>query len=391
MQHELSKATVLFVDDEPNVLASIRRNLRRHARELVLEFAGGVDEALKILATTSIDVVVTDVNMPLKTGFDLIEAMTADPTLAHIPVIVLTGNAEVDLKRRALDLGAADLLSKPSSSEDILARLRSVLRIKQSQDELRKLNSKLESLVELRTAALERARMELVWRLGLAGEFRDNETGNHVLRVGYYCRRIADELCLRSDFCDLIFLTSPLHDVGKIGVPDGILLKPARLTPDEWQIMQRHTEYGAAMLQAEFVDPRLEHLGRQRPSVSVEAGETNPFANMAAQIALQHHEKWNGSGYPQRLAGKAISIEARITAVADVFDALGSVRPYKKAWADADILELFNKERGEHFDPAIVDAALAAWDDLCTIREQLADEPGEASNEMDPTGNPKAA
>ena len=209
-----------------------------------------------------------------------------------------------------------------------------------------------------------------MWRLGVAGEYRDNETGNHVLRVGYFARELARRLGMEKDTCETLFLAAPLHDIGKIGIPDGILLKPGKLTDEEWVTMRRHAEYGARILRSRFVDPRALDRGQ-----TAEEGlaPTNPLMEMAANIAEGHHERWDGTGYPKGLAGEDIPIEARITAVADVYDALRSVRPYKPAYPQEKVLRIMRESSGNHFDPGVYEAFVASLKNFAEISEHLED------------------
>ena len=363
---------ILFVDDEPLVLRSIGRMLARRVG-WSLDFASSVEEAWSKLDAQPYDALVTDVNMPGRSGFDLLGDVRRDERFATMPVVVLTGAGNVDFKRRALDLGASDLLDKPVDREDLMARLRNAIRLKDQQDELRRQRAQLEDLVRARTLALERARIELVWRLGVAGEYRDNETGYHVVRVGYFARHLARVLGMDPSFSDTLFLTAPLHDIGKIGIPDGILLKPGTLNPTEWEVMRRHTEIGAQILRARFEHPvNLEGVA----DAEALAGDIkNPFVDMAAAVALAHHERWDGNGYPYKLKGEAIPVEARITAVADVFDALSSERPYKEAFPEEKVLAIMARGAGTHFDPEIYEAFLRTLDDFREIREAFVDVP----------------
>jgi putative two-component system response regulator len=242
------KKRILFVDDEPNFLNGLRRMLRDKREEWDMTFVHSVDEALRALAEESYDAIVSDVNMPLKTGFDLLAALAANPATQTIPTIILTGNAESDLKRRALDMGATDLLNKPVLVEDLRARIQSALRLKIYQDALKAQNEVLEQRVRERTRELEISRLDIIWRLAKAGEYRDEDTGDHVLRVACCSRILAENLDLPRETVERIFLASPLHDIGKIGIPDGILLKRGSLSERERTLMETHCKIGANVL-----------------------------------------------------------------------------------------------------------------------------------------------
>jgi len=367
-----SKSKILFVDDETQITETLSLALTRRSKEYEIVGANSVDEALERLSTDSFDVVVTDVQMPGRSGFDLLDEIRSDERLKAIPVIVITGMGDQEMKRQAIDRGADDLLAKPISVADLVARLKSALRIKRYQDELRHQNENLEQVVASRTAQLEMARVELLWRLGVAGEFRDNETGNHVLRVGYFTRELSRTLGLDDEFSETVFLAAPLHDIGKIGIPDSILLKPGKLTDVEWITMRRHTEFGAQILRSKFVDPRAV-LDEQHLPGSLSQTVSDGLMLTAANIALNHHERWDGSGYPNGISGEEIPIEARLTTIADVYDALSSVRPYKPAFPEEKVLSIMREGVGTQFDPTVFDAFERSLDVFRSIQRSLRD------------------
>lgn len=362
------KKKILFVDDEQNFLDGIRRMLRDQRDSWSMEFVNGVEEALERCAEIEFDTVVSDVNMPVKTGLDLLEALRGDERTRTIPIIILTGNAETDLKRQALDLGATDLLNKPVGHEDLVARLRSVLRLKEYQDELRDQNAYLEQRVRERTADLENARRDIIWRLAKAGEFRDEDTGEHVIRVACCCRALALALELPDDEIQKIFLTSPLHDLGKIGIPDRVLLKTGTLDESERLIMDQHCEIGASILMAQpkaiaaFLES-ADETGLQPP-----ATEADKLREVATTIIMTHHEKWDGTGYPQGIKADEIPISGQICAVADVYDALRSERPYKKPYGVEKTMEQMRAGRGSHFSPHVFDIFESIADEFEEIR-----------------------
>lgn len=365
------KKRVLFVDDEPNFLNGIRRMLRGYRDTWHMEFAGGVDEAVGMADEGNYDAIVSDVNMPLKTGLDLLAILRERPTTQYVPIIILTGNAESDLKRRALDLGATDLLNKPVGQEDLVARLRSVLRLKAYQDQILHQNEFLEQRVAERTADLERARRDIIWRLAKAGEYRDEETGDHVIRVACCSRALSAELGLPKQDIQSIFLTSPLHDLGKIGIPDRILLKNGALTEDERAIMEKHCEIGASILKAQpkriaaFLDDSADYANDGHTH------DVDSLREMAIRIILTHHEKFDGSGYPNRIKGDDIPVCGQIVAVADVYDALRSERPYKRAYTVEETLEHMRHGRGSHFGPEVYDAFIRISGDFESIRQRF--------------------
>lgn len=364
---------ILFVDDSNQVLRAIRRMLRSQRHGWEMTFMADPRKAWAALLEMSFDLVVSDVNMPHLHGLDLLERIKNNEATRHIPVVMLTGLGDRNLKREALDRGAADLLGKPVEPEDLVARIQSVLRLKVCEDQLKDQNLLLERKVQERTAELERSRMEVIWRLGKAAEYRDNETGNHIVRVGCMSREIARSLGMEHDFIETLFVAAPLHDIGKIGIPDVILLKEGPFSEVERQVMMRHCRIGERILKA---DPHAErylpgYFGT--PAMSEDASIENPLIDMAATIALTHHEKWNGTGYPQGLAGEAIPLESRITAVADVFDALTSRRSYKPAFEEDKALAIMCESVGTHFDPEIYEAFERALPEIRHIRTVLAD------------------
>jgi putative two-component system response regulator len=251
-----------------------------------------------------------------------------------VPVLVLTADATEEVKRRALTAGARDFLTKPVDHIELLLRVRNLLQVQQLQDRLFEQNANLEELVSERTRDLEQARVEILDRLALAGEYRDDDTQEHAWRIGRTSALLAIELGLPEREVDLIRRAAPLHDIGKIGIPDSILLKPSRLTDDEFETIKTHTTIGAQIL----------------------SGSTSPVLTLAESIALTHHERWHGGGYPRGMSGEEIPLPARLVAVADVFDALTHERPYKDAWpVDEAVAEILN-QNGRQFDPAVVSA-----------------------------------
>lgn len=365
---------VLMVDDEPRVLAGFRRALLGRGLECELREAGNGREALEVLRREPIDVVLSDVQMPGMDGLELLQAIRAETAWETVQVVIVTGLDARDQKARAIELGASDLLTKPVSTAELQARMRNALQLKAYQDDLRARNAVLEEEVRRRTTEIAASRAEVVFRLAKAAELRDEETGLHVVRVGCYCRTIAQTLDLGAAFCDTIFLAGPLHDVGKIGIPDEILLKPGKLDPGEWTVMRRHTQIGAAILSREpgAFEALLSSSGGLRSLV--EPRPENPVLAMAADIAMAHHERWDGDGYPRGLAGNDIPLAARICAVADVYDALGSVRPYKPAYPEEQVLAIMADGRGSQFDPEVYHAFGDCLPELQALRRRFVDQ-----------------
>ena len=378
---------ILFVDDEPAVLRSMCRLVRQRRPEWRTHSANGVTEALVKLESVSFDAVISDIKMPGRNGFDLLYRLRNDEKTLGIPVVMVTGLSDHDLKRKALEQGATDLLNKPVDSDELLARIGSALQLKVYQDKIKSQNEVLEQKVHERTFALEDARIDLVWRLGKAGEYRDSETGNHVIRVGYYCRTIAEAMGMDREFTELLFLTSPLHDIGKIGIPDSILLKAGRLSDNEWVIMRQHCQIGAELLGNRKSDSLFHN---SLPSQSGEEDAVsciNPFLDMASTIALSHHERWQGTGYPHGLKADNIPIAARIVLLADIYDALFSERPYKPAYSEDEVLSVMATMASDHFDPEVYLAFQRMQRSFSEIRVDLKDNNGFSSKNQDCSGH----
>lgn len=342
---------LLFVDDEPNFLEAMQRLLHRHRHKWQVFLAGSVQEALQLIKGNSFDVILSDYQMPDRSGFDLLTALQDDRGTRAIPVIILTGSEEKHIKRKALEYGATDLLNKPVDYDDLIARITSAIRLKTYQDEVLEQNHTLEKRVQERTAELEFLHYDLIWRLAKAGELRNEDTGNHVMRVAQYSRQLAIALGLSKKETDLIFYTAPLHDLGKIGVPDKILLKNGKLNAEEWAIMTRHCQLGASILLEKPKGLALLEAESQFGPGSFNIDDE--IKNTAATIALTHHEKWDGSGYPRGLAGSDIPLAGRIVAFADVYDALRSKRPYKRVLSREETWSIIENGVGSHFDPDI--------------------------------------
>jgi len=363
------KGRIVFVDDEPDYLEALKTMLRPNLSEWDMRFFSSVDETLAGLKNDPADVVVSDVQMPGKSGMDLLKALKTIPDIENVQVIIITGSNERDLKRRSLQMGASDLLNKPIQYEELVARVRNVLQLKRNYDEIKDYNTFLNEKVRERTHQLELARIAVTVHLAKAGEYRDEETGEHIIRVGWYSRILAGYLGKQQEYCDMIALAAPLHDIGKIGIPDFVLLKPGKLNSEEWLIMKRHVAIGHHILNKDFYS-----ASRLMPELdwsSMHKADDYPIMHMAGEIALYHHEKWNGEGYLNGRSGKDIPIEARIVALADVYDALRSERPYKKPFSHEHAVEIIRTERAQHFDPELVDLFLEHENEFSEIYDRL--------------------
>lgn len=324
--------TLLVVDDEPANLQVLRTVLSDQYRLL---FAKDGDRALALAQTEKPDLILLDVMMPGKSGHDVCQALKADAHTRHIPVIFVTALSEADDEARGFELGAVDYITKPVSAAIVRARVKNHLSL-----------VRVDELVETRLAVVQ--------RLGRAAEYKDNETGLHVIRMSHFSRLIALEAGMGEIWADNLLNAAPMHDVGKIGIPDAILQKPGKLNADEWAVMQRHAEIGAEII----------------------GEDSSDLLKMAKEVALNHHEKWDGSGYPQGLKGDTIPISARIVALADVFDALTSERPYKRAWPVEDATSLIREQSGKHFDPNLVEAFFRCLPAILEVRNRWQENTG---------------
>jgi putative two-component system response regulator len=366
---------IMFVDDEPAVLDALRRVLHEYAKQWMMTFVQSGEEAWQRLLQEEYDAVVADIKMPGLNGLELLRRLREHEKTNTVPVVFLTGLNQQDLKQKALELGAVDLLNKPVDKAQLVARIGNVLRQKSYEDQLRQANALLEQKIQRQNAALAQARLSVVCRLAKAAEVRDEQTGNHVIRVGCYSRAIAAAMNLEPAIQEMLLLAAPLHDIGKIGIPDRILLKRGPLSDGEWAVVQRHCVIGYRILSepANLLQSLLERAGLAGQSHDM-FDQNDPLLELAASIALTHHEKWDGTGYPLRLCGSAIPLASRIVAVADVFDALVSPRPYRGPCEEQQALRTLQQSAGSHFDPEVHAAFCQAIDDIRAIRNQLADD-----------------
>jgi putative two-component system response regulator len=369
------KKRILIVDDDQHVLDALQRTLRSQAGDWAMTFVRHPETAWERLLESAYDAVVTDIKMPGLGGMELLERIRQNDKTKHTPVVFLTGLNDHDLKEKALDGGAVDLLNKPVQGRDLIARLRNALQMKSSHDDLRATNELLTDKLRRQNIDLAHSRMRIVCRLGMAAEFRDEDTGNHVVRVGCYSRIIAAAMEMPRTFLEMLLLAAPLHDIGKIGIPDSVLLKPGPLNDDEWAIMQRHCEIGECILreQSKAIVPMFDWYAAELDSMRESLDDRDPVLEMAASIALTHHEKWDGTGYPQGLVGQAIPLESRIVAIADVFDALTSNRPYRIARPEEEALTIIDATVGYHFDPKVYAAFVKSLPEIRAIRSRFAD------------------
>ena len=325
-----ARPLLLLVDDEATNLQVLRHILQEDYRLL---FAKDGAKALEMAERERPDLILLDVMMPGMTGYEVCQALKVQAHLEAIPVIFVTALADVEDEAHGFAVGAVDYITKPVSPPIVRARVRTHL-----------------SLV--RMDELRQTRLQIVQRLGMAAEYKDNETGLHVIRMSHFSKVLALAAGFSEAAAEELLNAAPMHDVGKIGIPDAVLRKPGKLDEQEWAVMRQHVEIGAQIIG--------EHA--------------SGLLRTAQRIALSHHEKWDGSGYPNGLSGEDIPLEGRIVAIADVFDALTSVRPYKAAWSVEDAVELLNRERGRHFDPHLVELFIQQLPAILEIKERWAEQ-----------------
>lgn len=366
------KAGIMIVDDESYNVLVVRKFLQHAGYENFVTTTES-PQAIDLMKRDMPDIVLLDIMMPEVSGIDILRVMKLTPELSTIPVIILTASPDPALKTQALELGATDFLAKPVDPSELILRVKNVLAAKANFDLLAKYSVVLERQVAARTRELELSRRHIIFCLARASEFRDNDTGHQVIRVGRYAGAIARELGYSPTQVEALEQAAQLHDVGKIGIPDEILHKPGKLDPEEYEFIQKHVGYGKQIIECmpDGEWQNLKHhtkLGGQLLDVKSE-----PIMRMASRIALTHHEWWNGEGYPLGLAGEDIPIEGRITAVADVYDALSSKRPYKKPFPREKCFQMLEAKRGLQFDGRVLDAFFARIDDIIDIQIRYAD------------------
>lgn len=332
------KQTVLIVDDTPDSIEILEGVLNE---DYYIKAAKSGKMALKIAEKTCPDIILLDIMMPEMDGYEVCKRLKSNPLTKAIPVIFISARGDAINEARGFEIGAVDYIAKPISTSIVLSRVKTHLALYNQ-------NRTLEIQVAEKTKELTGTRIEIIRRLGMAAEYRDNETGMHIYRVSEFCKIIALNYGFPENEADLLLNVSPMHDVGKIGISDTILQKPGKLTKEEFDIVKKHPLIGASII----------------------GDHNSELLRTARIVALEHHEKWNGSGYPNRLVGEEINIFARITAVADVFDALTSKRPYKEAWKIEDALNYIRSESGEHFDPKVVDAFFQGLNNILLIKEK---------------------
>jgi len=345
----IKEAKILIVDDQPANVTLIEKML-------------DIDGYINVISTTdptqveaiymeqNSDLVLLDLNMPVMDGYQVLARIReVDPD--YPPIIVLTAQSDRESRIKALDLGARDFLAKPFDRVELMTRIRNMLEVKIMTKAMKNQNIILDGMVKERTQELNDTRLEVIRRLGRAAEYRDDMTGFHIIRMSRYSQSLAVAAGMSEAEAEVVLNASPMHDIGKIGIPDRVLLKPGKLDAEEWKIMQTHVDIGVEIL----------------------SGSDSVLMNMAAEIAQNHHEKWDGSGYPRALTAEEIPLTGRVVAVADVFDALTTERPYKDAWPIEKAVEFLKEQSGKHFDPKLVELFIGILPDILQIRQQYAE------------------
>jgi len=335
------KQTVLVVDDTLENIDVLKGILRDYYKVV---FATNGEMALRVVSKMPPDIILLDIMMPGMDGYEVCKRLKGDPRTKNIPVMFVTAKDQDVDEARGLELGAVDYITKPVSAMIVRARVKTHLALSNQTIEL-------ENMVREKTRELNETRLEIIKKLGLAAEYKDNETGRHVIRMSKYCYYIAKEYGLSERDAELLLQVAPMHDVGKIGISDNILQKPGLLDDEEREIINTHPTLGFNIMK----------------------GSENNLLQTAATVAAEHHEKWNGEGYPNKLKGEEINIFARIAAISDVFDALVSRRPYKEAWEVEKTVEYIKSESGKQFDPDVVEAFLKALDKILEIKDKFED------------------
>ncbi len=370
--NEFGECCIAIIDDEKINIDMIHYYLGMEGFTNLIS-TDDSSSAFSMIESERPDLILSDINMPEISGLDLLAQVRGHRELLNTPVIILTASTDNETKISALRQGATDLLAKPIHHGELVARIRNVLKVKVYQDQLKAHSESLEEAVRLRTKELEASRLSVIQCLARAAEFRDDDTGQHVIRVGKYARIIGEELGLTERELWLLEPAAQLHDVGKIGIEDSILLKPGKLTSEEYESMKKHCGFGK-----KIVDCLPEHeaqLIRMHTEMGAKIMDIpdSPILSLAKVIAMTHHERWDGTGYPLGLQGEDIPIHGRITAVADVFDALTSKRSYKPAFSITKSFEILEEGRGTHFAPDVLDAFFSRRQDIIQVQIDYAE------------------
>jgi len=367
----IANPCIAIIDDQPLNIRVVQKYLAMIGYQQFITTTDAT-QALPLIRKERPDVVLLDIMMPEISGLEILQQLRSEQQFEDLPVIILTAASDSATKLTALNLGATDFLGKPVDQPELQTRLRNVLTIKANQDRLKNYAWELELEVAVRATELAEAYRDVVHRLAKVGEYRDSDTGQHVARVSRCAEIVAARLGLDQELVGRIGQAAALHDIGKVGIRDAVLLKPGPLTAEEFQEMKRHCDLGHQICSNGLSDCNANSPPHEAADALI-PGATSPVLQTAAIIAKSHHEKWDGTGYPCGLAGEAIPLEARIVAVVDVIDALTSRRPYKPPYSLQDSFEIIEQQRGKHFDPQVVDAFQAEIETIGQVYQELSD------------------
>lgn len=356
---QIAMAKILIIDDEEVSVRLFTEMLKKAGYKNITATMES-ETAKSLYDQIRPDLVILDLDMPGLDGFDVMKQFQEIEGESYLPILIITSEDNPDVRLKALESGAKDFLNKPYDRLEVIMRINNLLEVRLLHNEVRDQNKALEHKVKGRTQELYDTQIDVIQRLGRAIEYRDSETGMHIIRMSHYSACLAAKAGLSMEDCELILTASPLHDIGKIGIPDSILRKPGKLTPEEWAIMKTHTTIGAELL----------------------SGSNSKFIKMARDIALTHHEKWDGMGYPNGLKEEDIPIVGRICGLCDVFDALMSKRPYKRSWTLEETLDEIKAGAGSHFDPNLVDHFFEILPQIEHISKKYVDADSEEENEI---------
>lgn len=351
-KEEILEAKILLVDDEPLYGWLLEETLRTNGYKQI-QRTTNPKEVVDIYNDFDPDLILLDLQMPEMDGFEVMRRLKAIEKRTYLPILVLTGNTDREIRLRALESGAKDFLIKPFDQIEVLNRIHNLLEVRLLHKAVLNQNQQLACEVDKKTREVRSTQLEIIRRLCRAAEFRDDETGAHVIRMSLYSTKLGRALDFGDAEAELLLNATPMHDVGKIGIPDRILFKSGKLNEDEWTIMQTHTTIGARLL----------------------SGHESELMQMAQRIALTHHERWDGSGYPLGLKAEDIPLEGRIAALGDAFDALTTERPYKPAWSVEDAVAEIEAQKGKHFDPKLADMFIKILPEILEIKNSYEESP----------------
>ena len=345
----IKEAKILIVDDQPANVTLIEKMLDIDGYTNVISTTDPT-QVETIYQEQNSDLILLDLNMPEMDGYQVLAKIReVDPD--YPPIIVLTAQSDRESRIKALGLGARDFLAKPFDRVELMTRIQNMLEVRIMTSAIKNQNKILDGMVRERTKELNDTRLEVIRRLGRAAEYRDDMTGFHIIRMSRYSQLLGLAAGMSEVEAEMLLNASPMHDIGKIGIPDSVLLKPGKLDPEEWKIMQTHVDIGVEIL----------------------SGSDSALMDMASEVAQNHHEKWDGSGYPRALSGEDIPLTGRVVALADVFDALTTERPYKNAWPIDETIEFLKEQSGKHFEPRLVELFIDILPNILAIREQYAE------------------